>query len=1390
MYKKFIFLAIVIFLFCMPNTIFAAYRDTIQDEGNNLLYYWPMDEASGATSLSAAKGGTAISVAGATAGEAGKIDGTAISFNGTSNSAQTALNLDLTAYNKIVVEALVYVPAYTSTGRTIWEFSPNVTNSPADTFMFNIDGGVSGVESTSNVALQGSGGYSIATFTRPTAGVWHHIVTVYNKGLATNEVDLYIDGVLQSATRPYNTNSTNNFGNRVLYLMARNANASFTEGKMQHLAIYSDLSEARILAHANLINTATAVTLSGPTTGLYSASSTPFTVGANGALTGSITVTPSDGGASGVFNPTSVVISSGTPTATFTYYPITAGARDISVTNNGGITNPSAISYLVVAPATAVTLSGPTTGSNGIATSNYTVGTDNLVSSDVIVTPSDGGAGGTFTPTSVTLTTLNTTGTFTYTPASVGSKTISVTNDGGLTNPSSIVVVVSDAPAYQATIQAEGTLLNYWPMTESSGTSLTALAGGVNINLTGATVGASGKVGGGAVSFNGTSNSGQTASSINLSAYNKVVVEALLYFPSYDGTYHQVWESGPTAVSTGFGYTYDGSTGSGTESNVFLNGNVGYNLALYTRPSVANWHHVAIVYNKGLATNEVDFYVDGVLQSVSSRPFNSNNTNSFGDNILYLMSRAGNSYYGAGKMQHLAIYSDLSEARILAHANLINTASIITLTGPTSGVNGSASTNFTVSSDLPVTSSIVVTPSDNSGGGTFSPTTVTISAEVSTNTFTYTPASVGSKTISVTNDGGLSNPSSIAYTATSNTPATAVSITGPIGGSVNASSTNFTVSANGIITGNLIITPSDNGEGGTFTPSTVTISSGTPTDTFTYTPISLGEKIISLTNNQSLSNPASVNYEVIMVGTGLVLGDSTVATYAGGTQIANFIYTEAQVTDGWLVTNIAVPGHTIAQQKTVYLSTGSRGTVDYTIVQIGLNDLNPAEASSVAIARLQDLVSTINSNKKSGSKVIISAMIPARQRLIDIYGGTNGPIAQQKWTDINEAIKGNGPTPITGVDYRASSHVALLDDGAGNLDAIYDTGDHIHQNNAARQINARVWRDSLALVGLLTPDVSSAPIIGTATAGGNSAVVTFTAPEFNGGALISGYTVTSIPSGGVDSNAGTTNLSHTISGLTAGQPYTFTVTATNTAGTSAASSASNEITPTDGNNPVLSAVTSTSTSTTSTITWTTDEISSSIVDYGLTNTYGTSTSETDTSPRVTSHSITLSDLVSCTTYHYRVKSNDALSNLATDSDNTFTTTGCRSSSGSTRSVAKTKIISPTITPATMITSPMPIIVPTNSPTITPTPTTNTFTIPTRDLKLNITGEDVKQLQKLLNANGFPVAISGVGSLGKETNKFGPLTKKALIKYQQANGITPAAGYFGPKTRLSMVGKGW
>jgi len=72
-----------------------------------------------------------------------------------------------------------------------------------------------------------------------------------------------------------------------------------------------------------------------------------------------------------------------------------------------------------------------------------------------------------------------------------------------------------------------------------------------------------------------------------------------------------------------------------------------------------------------------------------------------------------------------------------------------------------------------------------------------------------------------------------------------------------------------------------------------------------------------------------------------------------------------------------------------------------------------------------------------------------------------------------------------------------------------------------------------------------------------------------------------------------------------------------------------------------------------------------------------------------------------------------------------------------------------------------------------------------NLSLNMAGEDVRNLQKYLNKNGFLVAKSGPGSPGKETDKFGAYTRKALIKFQKAKHISPTIGYFGQLTRATV-----
>jgi hypothetical protein len=87
----------------------------------------------------------------------------------------------------------------------------------------------------------------------------------------------------------------------------------------------------------------------------------------------------------------------------------------------------------------------------------------------------------------------------------------------------------------------------------------------------------------------------------------------------------------------------------------------------------------------------------------------------------------------------------------------------------------------------------------------------------------------------------------------------------------------------------------------------------------------------------------------------------------------------------------------------------------------------------------------------------------------------------------------------------------------------------------------------------------------------------------------------------------------------------------------------------------------------------------------------------------------------------------------------------------------------------------------NNKTIQPVVNQSTSYIFTKNMTVNTRSTDIMTLQQFLNRNGYPVATSGPGSLGNETNYFGTLTFKALIRFQRSVGL-PATGYFGPMTR--------
>ncbi len=189
------------------------------------------------------------------------------------------------------------------------------------------------------------------------------------------------------------------------------------------------------------------------------------------------------------------------------------------------------------------------------------------------------------------------------------------------------------------------------------------------------------------------------------------------------------------------------------------------------------------------------------------------------------------------------------------------------------------------------------------------------------------------------------------------------------------------------------------------------------------------------------------------------------------------------------------------------------------------------------------------------------------------------------------------------------------------------------------------------------PDVT-APVISGVNSSGisqSTAVIGWTTNEASNSQVEYGLTASYGSSTTINASM-VVSHSQALSGLTASTLYHYRVKSRDAAGNLATSTDFTFTTSTapDVTAPVISGVNSSGISqSTAVIGWTTNEASDSQVEYGLTASYGSST--TINASMVVSHSQALSGLAASTLYHYRVKSRDAAGNLATSTDFTFTT---------------------------------------------------------------------------------------------------------------------------------------
>ena len=169
--------------------------------------------------------------------------------------------------------------------------------------------------------------------------------------------------------------------------------------------------------------------------------------------------------------------------------------------------------------------------------------------------------------------------------------------------------------------------------------------------------------------------------------------------------------------------------------------------------------------------------------------------------------------------------------------------------------------------------------------------------------------------------------------------------------------------------------------------------------------------------------------------------------------------------------------------------------------------------------------------------------------------------------------------------------------------------------------------------------VADAPTIGTATASASvsgQATVTFTASASNGGSAITGYTATSSPAGGLGTLSGTGSGTITVTGLTGGTAYTFSVKANNAAGASTASASSNSIITVPGA-PTIGAASATGVTGTARVAFTAPvgNTGTAITSYTATSSSGGFTGTSATSP------IIVSGLTDGTAYTFTVTATNA-----------------------------------------------------------------------------------------------------------------------------------------------------
>ncbi|MBD9477644.1 fibronectin type III domain-containing protein [Pseudoxanthomonas sp. PXM02] len=424
-----------------------------------------------------------------------------------------------------------------------------------------------------------------------------------------------------------------------------------------------------------------------------------------------------------------------------------------------------------------------------------------------------------------------------------------------------------------------------------------------------------------------------------------------------------------------------------------------------------------------------------------------------------------------------------------------------------------------------------------------------VSASNSSGTWTATYAIVAGAidltnrnvTVTATDNAGNATSTSDTTNATVDNIAPSVSSITPAGGAVSSDTTvdftvDFSESVSNVSTDDFTLVGTGSATG---TIASVSASSGDPITVTVGAITGTGTLKVNLNGSTNIVDDAG----------------NSIAAYSGGTTHTVSIFTApdaptigaATAGDGQVSVAFTAPASNGGSAITGYTVTSNPGGITG-----GGNGFTTSPITVSGLTNGQAYTFTVTATNSIGTSTASGA------------SGSATPMADQTITFANPGAQNFGATPTlsatstsslavtfssstTGVcTITSGGALTLVTAGTCTIDA--DQGGNA-STNAAPTVSRTFTVNAV---------VPGAPTIGTATAGDTQADVSFAVPSSNGGATITGYTVTANPGGSTGTGAGSPI---TVAGLTNGVSYTFTVTATNVAGTGGASAPSNSVTP-------------------------------------------------------------------------------------------------------------------------------------------------------------------------------------------------------------------------------------